>query len=93
MVVWKVLTPETRPIFRAALAADEATWARSRGWALSQAVIALSKAPAGCRVLARAAALGFLAAPPLWLPVGVVLGLAAVLAGHRGHGYHAQAAA
>ena len=42
MVVWKVLTPETRAIFRTTLAVDDATWARSRGWALSQAVIALS---------------------------------------------------
>ena len=42
MVAWKVLTPETRAIFRTALAVDDATWARSRGWALSQAVIALA---------------------------------------------------
>ena len=41
MVVWKVLTADTRHIFRTALAVDEATWARSRGWALSQALIAL----------------------------------------------------
>jgi aminoglycoside phosphotransferase (APT) family kinase protein len=42
MVVWKVLTTETRDIFRAAFSVDEATWARSRGWALSQALMALS---------------------------------------------------
>ena len=42
MVVWKVLTPQTRAVFRAVLGVDDATWARSRGWALSQAVIALS---------------------------------------------------
>ena len=41
-VAWKVLPPETRESFRAALAIDDPTWARSRGWALSQAVNALS---------------------------------------------------
>lgn len=29
-------------IFRAELSIDEATWARGRGWALSQAMMALS---------------------------------------------------
>jgi aminoglycoside phosphotransferase (APT) family kinase protein len=42
MVAWKVLSAETRDIFRAALSVDEATWARARGWALSQALNALS---------------------------------------------------
>jgi aminoglycoside phosphotransferase (APT) family kinase protein len=42
MVAWKVLSPDTRDGFRATLSVDEATWARSRGWALSQAVIALA---------------------------------------------------
>lgn len=42
MVVWKLLSPETRNDFRAALAIDDATWARSRGWAVSQAVTALA---------------------------------------------------
>jgi aminoglycoside phosphotransferase (APT) family kinase protein len=42
MVAWKVLPAETRDIFRTALSVDEATWARGRGWALSQALIALS---------------------------------------------------
>ena len=42
MVAWKVLTAETRSVFRAVLGVDDATWARGRGWALSQAVIALS---------------------------------------------------
>jgi aminoglycoside phosphotransferase (APT) family kinase protein len=37
-VVWKMLTADTRDAFRAELAVDDATWARSRGWALSQAV-------------------------------------------------------
>ncbi|MFT4038677.1 MAG: aminoglycoside phosphotransferase family protein [Thermomicrobiales bacterium] len=41
MPAWNLLTPETRPIFRAALGVDDATWARGRGWALSVAVIAL----------------------------------------------------
>jgi len=42
MVAWKVLSADTRDSFRAALSVDGATWARSRGWALSQAVIALA---------------------------------------------------
>jgi aminoglycoside phosphotransferase (APT) family kinase protein len=42
MVAWKVLTADTRDRFRAALEIDEATWVRSRGWALSQALGALS---------------------------------------------------
>ncbi len=42
MVAWKVLSADTRDSFRAALAVDDATWARSQGWALSQAVRALS---------------------------------------------------
>jgi aminoglycoside phosphotransferase (APT) family kinase protein len=42
MVAWKVLSADTRDSFRAALSVDEATWARGRGWALSQALNALS---------------------------------------------------
>jgi aminoglycoside phosphotransferase (APT) family kinase protein len=42
MVAWKVLSAETRAIFRDALSLDQATWARGRGWVLSQALIALS---------------------------------------------------
>ncbi len=42
MVVWKMLSADTRGIFRSALSIDDATWARSRGWALSQALNALS---------------------------------------------------
>jgi aminoglycoside phosphotransferase (APT) family kinase protein len=41
-VAWKVLSAETRNIFRSELAVDEATWTRSRGLALSQAVGALA---------------------------------------------------
>jgi len=42
MVAWKVLSADTRDIFRAALSVDEGTWARGRGWAISQALIALA---------------------------------------------------
>jgi aminoglycoside phosphotransferase (APT) family kinase protein len=42
MVAWKVLSADTRDIFRTALSVDDSTWARARGWALSQAVGALS---------------------------------------------------
>jgi aminoglycoside phosphotransferase (APT) family kinase protein len=41
MVAWWLLTAETRPQFRAALAVDEASWTRGLGWALSCALIAL----------------------------------------------------
>jgi aminoglycoside phosphotransferase (APT) family kinase protein len=40
MIAWSLLDP-VRDMFRAALDLDDATWARGRGWALSQAVIAL----------------------------------------------------
>jgi len=42
MVAWKVLSAETRDGFRSALSVDDATWARARGWALSQALGALA---------------------------------------------------
>jgi aminoglycoside phosphotransferase (APT) family kinase protein len=42
MVAWKVFSVEDRDVFRTTLSVDEATWARSRGWALSQALNALS---------------------------------------------------
>lgn len=38
---WNLLDAATRPTFRAALAVDDATWARGRGWALSVSLIAL----------------------------------------------------
>jgi aminoglycoside phosphotransferase (APT) family kinase protein len=41
MVAWSFLPSEDREFFRAALAVDDATWARGRGWALSVALIAL----------------------------------------------------
>jgi aminoglycoside phosphotransferase (APT) family kinase protein len=40
-VAWAVLDAETRPVFRTLLGIDDATWMRGRGWALSQALIAL----------------------------------------------------
>lgn len=42
MVAWKVLSADTREIFRTTISVDDATWARARGWAVSQAVIALA---------------------------------------------------
>lgn len=42
MVAWKLLPSSARESFRAALSVDDATWARARGWAVSQAVGALS---------------------------------------------------
>ncbi len=42
MVAWKVCSADTRDIFRDELTVDEATWARGRGWALSQALMILS---------------------------------------------------
>jgi len=42
MVAWKVLSAVTRDSFRQALSVDDATWARGRGWALSQALGALA---------------------------------------------------
>jgi len=42
MVAWKLVPAEERDAFRAELDLDDATWERARGWALSQAVIALA---------------------------------------------------
>ena len=42
MVAWKMLPAEHRNTFRAELAVDDATWARARGWVLSQALMILS---------------------------------------------------
>jgi aminoglycoside phosphotransferase (APT) family kinase protein len=39
MIAWTLFSDEGRDAFRAALHADEATWARGRGWALSWALI------------------------------------------------------
>jgi len=42
MVAWKMLPAEHRDTFRTARAVDDATWARARGWVLSQALMILS---------------------------------------------------
>jgi aminoglycoside phosphotransferase (APT) family kinase protein len=42
MVAWKVLDAESRERFWTELGVDEATWLRAQGWALSQALGALS---------------------------------------------------
>jgi aminoglycoside phosphotransferase (APT) family kinase protein len=41
IVAWNFFSGEAREAFRAALAVDDATWARGRGWALSTSLIAL----------------------------------------------------
>jgi aminoglycoside phosphotransferase (APT) family kinase protein len=41
MVAWTLFSAAGRDAFRTALALDDATWARGRGWALSVALIAL----------------------------------------------------
>ncbi len=41
IVAWNLLPAAARPILRAALDVDDATWARGRGWALSIAAIQL----------------------------------------------------
>ena len=41
IVAWTLLSAQTRDLFRAVLAVDDATWARGRGWALSIGLIAL----------------------------------------------------
>jgi aminoglycoside phosphotransferase (APT) family kinase protein len=38
---WNLLTPAARRVFRAGVDADDAMWARGRGWALSMAVTQL----------------------------------------------------
>jgi aminoglycoside phosphotransferase (APT) family kinase protein len=42
MVAWKLHSPLARDAFREALPTDDATWARARGWVLSQAVAILA---------------------------------------------------
>jgi aminoglycoside phosphotransferase (APT) family kinase protein len=41
IAAWALLSAPVRAIFRDALAIDDATWARGRGWALSIGLIAL----------------------------------------------------
>jgi aminoglycoside phosphotransferase (APT) family kinase protein len=38
---WSLFSVEARDTFRALVGADDPMWARGRGWALAQAVIAL----------------------------------------------------
>jgi len=42
MVAWKLHSPEARDAFRKHLPTDDATWARARGWVVSQAVAVLA---------------------------------------------------
>lgn len=42
MVAWKLHSPAARDAFREALPTDGATWARARGWVVSQAVAILA---------------------------------------------------
>jgi aminoglycoside phosphotransferase (APT) family kinase protein len=41
MVAWNLLSPDGRELFRRAVRADEAMWARGRGWALSVSLVQL----------------------------------------------------
>lgn len=52
MPAWNLFTAETRAVFREAMAVDDATWARGRGWALSCGLIALPYYRASNPVLA-----------------------------------------
>jgi aminoglycoside phosphotransferase (APT) family kinase protein len=53
MIAWSLFSGESREVFRATLEVDDATWARGRGHALSQAIIFipyyLDTNPAGVR--------------------------------------------
>jgi aminoglycoside phosphotransferase (APT) family kinase protein len=40
-IAWNLFTGESRDAYRAAVAPDDATWARGRGWALSVALLQL----------------------------------------------------
>jgi aminoglycoside phosphotransferase (APT) family kinase protein len=58
MVAWTLLTAQTRPIFRARVQVDDATWARGRGWALTFGIVAMpyyqTSNPQLARIAARA---------------------------------------
>lgn len=41
IIAWNLLPAQMRPAFRSGTGVDEATWQRGRGWALSNALIAL----------------------------------------------------
>ncbi len=53
---WYLLTAGARETFRTAVAADDATWARGRGWALSIALMELAHYRDRNPVMARIAA-------------------------------------
>ena len=42
LLAWMTLDAGSRRTFRELLGLDDATWARARGWALSQALVALA---------------------------------------------------
>jgi len=46
VIAWNLLSPETRPILRAALQVDDATWIRAQGWALTPGLNAYTSYPA-----------------------------------------------
>ncbi|BAV51940.1 aminoglycoside phosphotransferase [Mesorhizobium loti] len=39
VIAWTLFEGESREVFRAGIAVDDATWARGRGWALWKALI------------------------------------------------------
>ncbi|MEU3066858.1 aminoglycoside phosphotransferase family protein [Streptomyces sp. NPDC006906] len=56
IAAWYLLTAGARETFRTAVAADDATWARGRGWALSIALLELAHYRESNPVMARIAA-------------------------------------
>ncbi|MFH9608211.1 aminoglycoside phosphotransferase family protein [Streptomyces sp. NPDC017448] len=56
IAAWYLLTSDTRETFRTALAPDDATWSRGRGWALSIALLELAHYRESNPVMARTAA-------------------------------------
>jgi aminoglycoside phosphotransferase (APT) family kinase protein len=42
VIAWTFLSGDSRALFRTAVAADDATWARARGWALWKALLTLA---------------------------------------------------
>jgi aminoglycoside phosphotransferase (APT) family kinase protein len=52
VIAWNLLSPETRPVFRAALQVDDATWARAQGWALATGLNAYTSYAATDRLVA-----------------------------------------
>ncbi len=54
VIAWTVLRGDARDAFRAAMAVDDATWLRGRGWALWKALSTLRAGPAGTPSVAQA---------------------------------------